>query len=114
MRNFLPSICDVLRTSAVVLIRHSTCGRENSGSERSLFDLYYSSRILPLLLVLMLLVDLLRSQVSVRVCIRVAHIVALDNEAAALTPHAQSMRVSVISQSYRHLIAYLNSFLFRL
>ena len=39
--------------------------------QRSLFDLHYSFPRLPLLLVLMLLVDLLRSQVSVRVCIRV-------------------------------------------
>ena len=43
------------------------------GSERSLFDLHYSFPILSLLLVLMLLVDLLRSQVSVRVCIMVTH-----------------------------------------
>ena len=37
------------------------------------FDLHYSFRILPLLLFLMLLLDLLRSQDSVRVCIRVTH-----------------------------------------
>ena len=66
-------ICDQLRKSAVApdtLIRHSTDGRENYESERSLFDFHYSFRILPLLLVLMLLVDLLTSQVSVRGCIR--------------------------------------------
>ena len=69
-------ICDQLRKSAVVLntlIRHSACGRENQGSERSLFDLHYSFGILPLLLVLIIPVDLLRSQVSVRVCVRVTH-----------------------------------------
>ena len=69
-------ICDQLLKSAVVLntlISHSTCGRENLGSERSLLDLHYSFRVLPLLLVLMLVVDLLRSPVSVRVCIRVTH-----------------------------------------
>ena len=37
------------------------------------FDLHYYFRILPLLLVLVFLVDLLRSQVSVRVCIGVIH-----------------------------------------
>ena len=54
-------ISDQLRKSAVVLntlIRHSTRGRENQGSEGFLFDLHYSFRILPLLLVLMLLVDI--------------------------------------------------------
>ena len=64
-------ICDQLPKLAVVLntlFRHSACGRENQGSERSLFDFHYSFRILPLLLVLMLLVYLLRSQVSIWVC----------------------------------------------
>ena len=88
-------ISDQLRKSAVVLntlIRHSACGRENQGSEHSLFDLHYSFRILPLLLVLMLLVDLLRSQVSVRVCIRVTHPNMEEGRSPSL-PKASSMNI---------------------
>ena len=76
------------------LIHHSTCGRENQWSERSLFDLYYSFPILPLLLVLMLLVDLLRSQVSVRVCIRVTHPNVEECKSLSL-PKTSSMNIQM-------------------
>ena len=74
------------------------------GSERSLFDPHYSFPILPLLLVLMLLVDLLKSHVSVRVCIRVTHPNVEECRSLSL-PKTSSMNVQT---SIRGFVSFFN------